>query len=281
MASALHDAGWQVSGFDPSPHARSLAAAGGIHAVDTLSALPAGAFALALLSLPSAALVARTVPELLDRDGLVAIVDTTTSDPDTSAAMARLSDERGVAFVDAPVSGGRAGARDGRLSAFVGGTERAVAAAEPLLQALTQGAYRRLGGPGSGNVVKLLNNVLAAANLATVGEALAIARAYGVDAPAAAESISSASGGSRASSASYPDWVLSGTFDSGFSLGLMARDAALAVDVARGRGEDPSLLARVSELWQHALATLGPTADFTEIARVVAPTLTTAQEPAR
>lgn len=279
MASALHDAGWQVAGFDPSLEARARAEEGGITAVAELSDLPTTAFAL--LSLPSAALVARTVPELLARDGLVAIVDTTTSEPATSAEMARIADERGIAFVDAPVSGGRTGARAGRLSAFVGGTDSAIAAADPLLQALTQGGYRHLGGPGSGNVVKLLNNVLAAANLATVGEALAIAQAYGVDPAAAAESISSASGGSRASSASYPDWVLSGTFDSGFALGLMARDAALAVDVARQRGEDPSLLARVSERWQQALNALGPAADFTEIARVVAPTLTTAQEHAR
>jgi len=273
MASALHDAGWQVAGFDPSPDARARAQEAGIAAVAELAALPACDFAL--LSLPSAELVARTVPQLLGADGLVAIVDTTTSEPATSAEMARRCGERGVAFVDAPVSGGRAGARAGRLAAFVGGTEASVAAAEPLLRALTQGGYRHLGGPGAGNVVKLVNNVLAAANLATVGEALAIARAYGVDPAAAAEAVSGASGGSRASSASYPDWVLSGTFDSGFALGLMARDAALAIDVARQRGEEPALLARVSERWQEALDALGPAADFTEIARVVAPTLTT------
>jgi 3-hydroxyisobutyrate dehydrogenase len=77
----------------------------------------------------------------------------------------------------------------------------------------------------------------------------------------------------------YPNWVLSGTHDSGFSLGLMARDAALAVDVAARIGETPSLLTAVANQWQDALAALGPKADFTEIARTVAPSITPAGAP--
>ncbi len=77
----------------------------------------------------------------------------------------------------------------------------------------------------------------------------------------------------------YPNWVLSGTHDSGFSLGLMARDAALAVDVAAQIGESPALLAAVAGQWQDALAVLGPRADFTEIARTVAPAITPRRRP--
>ncbi|WP_349632851.1 NAD-binding protein [Streptomyces sp. ML-6] len=123
-------------------------------------------------------------------------------------------------------------------------------------------------------MVKLLNNVLAAVNLVAVGEALAVAKAYGVDPAAAAAGISGASGASKASAAMYPDWVLTGTYDSGFALGLMARDAALAVETAGRRGATPHLLAAASHIWQEALAALGPDADFTEIARTVAPSLT-------
>jgi 3-hydroxyisobutyrate dehydrogenase len=77
----------------------------------------------------------------------------------------------------------------------------------------------------------------------------------------------------------YPNWVLSGTHDSGFSLGLMARDAALAVEVAGRIGEKPALLAAVASQWQDALAALGPKADFTEIARTVAPAIIPAGAP--
>ncbi|MFK0000886.1 NAD(P)-dependent oxidoreductase [Paenarthrobacter sp. NPDC090522] len=278
MASTLHTAGWDVIGFDPSEGARATAAEGGITTTASLEDLAGTPYAV--LSLPSAAIVEATVPTLLATPGVVAIVDTTTSEPGTSKAMAELAASKDAAFVDAPVSGGRAGAATGTLSAFVGGTEAALASAEPVLQALTGGNFAHIGGPGSGNVVKLLNNVLAAANLVSVGEALGVAKAYGIDPAVAAESISNASGGSKVSANMYPNWVLSGTHDSGFSLGLMARDAALAIDVAREIGEQPELLAAAAGQWQEALALLGPAADFTEIARTVAPAVTPAGAPA-
>jgi len=279
MAATLHRAGWDVTGFDPSEAARTAAAEAGIKTTDNLADVAGTPYAV--LSLPAASIVETTVPQLLAAPGTVAIIDTTTSEPGTSKHMAGLAEAQGAAFVDAPVSGGRDGAATGTLSAFVGATDAALATAEPVLLALTGGKYSHIGGPGSGNVVKLLNNVLAAANLVSVGEALGVAKAYGIDPATAAASISEASGGSKVSANMYPNWVLSGTHDSGFSLGLMARDAALAVDVAAQIGENPALLAAVAGQWQDALAVLGPRADFTEIARTVAPAITPAGAPGR
>lgn len=277
MAATLHKAGWQVTGFDPSEAARSTAEASGITAVDSIDTLAGTPYVV--LSLPSAKIVETTVPALFGAPGTVAIIDTTTSEPEVSAAMASLAAQHEAAFVDAPVSGGRDGAASGTLSAFVGATDDALRAAEPVLSALTGGKYDHVGGPGSGNVVKLLNNVLAAVNLVAVGEALGVAKAYGIDPATAATSISGASGGSKASENMYPKWVLSGTHDSGFALGLMARDAALAIDIAHDKGEDPQLLGTASNQWQAALSALGPRADFTEIARTVAPAITRAGMP--
>lgn len=277
MAATLHQAGWAVTGFDPSDAARAAAADTGIPTTDNLADLAGTPYAV--LSLPAASIVETTVPQLLAAPGTVAIIDTTTSEPATSKHMAGLAEAQGAAFVDAPVSGGRDGAATGTLSAFVGATDAALAAAEPVLLALTGGKFSHIGGPGSGNVVKLLNNVLAAANLVSVGEALGVAKAYGIDPAKAAASISEASGGSKVSANMYPNWVLTGTHDSGFSLGLMARDAALAVEVAAQIGESPALLAAVADQWQDALAVLGPRADFTEIARTVAPAITPAGAP--
>ena len=277
MAATLHKTGWDVTGFDPSEAARTAAAQTGIPTTANLEDLAGTPYAV--LSLPAASIVEATVPQLLAAPGTVAIIDTTTSEPATSKLMAALAEARGAAFVDAPVSGGRDGAATGSLSAFVGATDAAIAAAEPVLLALTGGKYSHIGGPGSGNVVKLLNNILAAANLVSVGEALGVAQAYGIDPATAAASISEASGGSKVSANMYPNWVLSGSHDSGFSLGLMARDAALAVEVAAQIGESPALLAAVAGQWQDALAVLGPRADFTEIARTVAPAITPAGAP--
>lgn len=278
MAATLRQAGWDVTGFDPSEAARAAAAEAGIATTANIADLAGTPYAV--LSLPAANVVEATVPQLLAAPGTVAIIDTTTSEPATSKLMASLAEAQGAAFVDAPVSGGRDGASTGTLSAFVGATDAALAAAEPVLLALTGGKYSHIGGPGSGNVVKLLNNVLAAANLVSVGEALGVAKAYGIDPAKAAASISEASGGSKVSANMYPNWVLSGTHDSGFSLGLMARDAALAVEVAAQIGENPALLSAVAGQWQEALAALGPRADFTEIARTVAPAITPAGAPA-
>jgi 3-hydroxyisobutyrate dehydrogenase len=277
MAATLHKAGWDVTGFDPSEAARTAAADAGIRTTANLADVAGTPYAV--LSLPAASIVETTVPHLLSAPGTVAIIDTTTSEPATSKKMADLAESQGAAFLDAPVSGGRDGAASGSLSAFVGATDDALKAAEPVLLALTGGKYSHIGGPGSGNVVKLLNNVLAAANLVSVGEALGVAKAYGIDPAKAAASISEASGGSKVSAAMYPNWVLSGTHDSGFSMGLMARDAALAVDVAAQIGETPALLTAVANQWQDALAALGPQADFTEIARTVAPAITPAGAP--
>lgn len=277
MAATLHQAGWAVTGFDPSDAARAATADTGIPTTDNLADLAGTPYAV--LSLPAASIVETTVPQLLAAPGTVAIIDTTTSEPATSKHMAGLAEAQGAAFVDAPVSGGRDGAATGTLSAFVGATDAALAAAEPVLLALTGGKFSHIGGPGSGNIVKLLNNVLAAANLVSVGEALGVAKAYGIDPAKAAASISEASGGSKVSANMYPNWVLTGTHDSGFSLGLMARDAALAVEVAAQIGERPALLAAVADQWQDALAVLGPRADFTEIARTVAPAITPAGAP--
>lgn len=272
MASSLVRAGWHVTGFDPSSDARQSAIDNGAQAVDTLEALEDAAYVV--LSLPNAALVRTTVPTLLQHWALRAIVDTTTSDPATSREMSALASEHDVAFVDSPVSGGRAGAATGSLSAFVGGTDDAVEVAAPVIDALTGGTYQHLGGPGAGNVVKLINNALAAVNLATVGEALAIAEAWGVDPGSAVAGVSEASGASRVSSRMYPDWILSGTHDSGFTMGLMARDLHLAMDIASEIGEHPTLLGAADTLWQRSLAELGSAADFTEVARTVAPSVT-------
>lgn len=272
MAQTLHRLGWNVVGVDPSPEARTRAAQFGIATAG--SAQEVAGTAYVVLSLPSAAMVERTVPAVLSQPGTIAIVDTTTSEPATSQAMADQSAAAGTAFVDAPVSGGRAGALAGTLSAFVGGTAESVAAAEPVLHALTGKPTAALGGPGSGNVVKLLNNVLCAVNLVAVGEALDIAAAYGIDLATAAAAVSRASGGSNVSANAYPDWVLSGTYSSGFSLGLMARDVDLALQVGADRGAKPTVLAQAQIAWQRALAERGPAADFTEIA----PTTTTASD---
>lgn len=276
MALTLQEDDWEVIGYDPSPHAQSAARAAGLALAESLDAVAGTPYVV--LSLPSAAVVTATVPALLTRPGTHVVVDMTTSEPATSQRMAELTAAHGCSFIDAPVSGGRAGAATGALSAFVGGHPGAIRAAGPVLSTLTGGRVRVVGGPGAGNVVKLLNNVLCATNLIAVGEAMDVAAAYGLDVEVAAAAIAGASGSSDVIANAFPKWVFSGTFDSGFALGLMARDVALALDVASQQGATPAVLRATGTAWEHALAEAGPAADFVE-APATATTATTALSP--
>lgn len=260
MAHALVQSGWSVTGFDPSEEARVAAEKVGATVSDSASNL--AGIPYVVLSLPSAKVVEATVPGMFARPGTVAIVDTTTSEPRTSQAMAEMASVHGAAFVDAPVSGGNTGAASGTLAAFVGGSPDATLAVRPLLDSLTGGRWKHVGPAGSGNVVKLLNNVLVATNLLAVAEAMDVAAAYGIDLGTALAAINTATGASTVSQKMFPEKILSGTFDSGFALGLMARDVALACDVASEGGSNPTVFGRTNEAWSRALAALGPSADF-------------------
>jgi 3-hydroxyisobutyrate dehydrogenase len=260
MASALVKQGWSVTGFDPSEKARSVSAKNGVTTSDALTDLAGKEFIL--LSLPSANIVEKTVSTLVLTAGTVAIVDATTSEPQVSRRMADLANSHAIAFVDSPVSGGRDGAESGSLSAFVGGAISDVTAAEPLLEAITGGKRRHVGPPGAGNIVKLMNNMLCSVNLLAVAEAADVAAAYDVDPAVAIDAINSATGASIVSQDKFPNQILNGRFDSGFSLKLMARDVKLAHEAAVEAGGNPRTMALVDELWQSALEQLGPEADF-------------------
>lgn len=261
MAATLLRTGWDVVGYDPAPEAQQRASAKGVRTATDLSDL--SGIPYAVLSLPSAEVVEQTVPKLLSAPGTRAIVDTSTSTPDASTAMAQLAEEAGASFIDSPVSGGSAGAAAGTLSAFIGGSETALEAAKPVLDALTGGNYKHIGKAGSGNVVKLLNNMLCSVNLAAVSEARDVIDAFGIDPNTAIGALNSATGSSHVSKRMFPDWILPGTFSSGFTMGLMARDVALALDISRQAGTQPQVMETTNELWQRALTRLGPAADFT------------------
>jgi 3-hydroxyisobutyrate dehydrogenase len=277
MATSLVAQGWTVLGFDPSEDARATAASAGVTPVDDVALLAGVPYIV--LSLPSAKIVEATVPALLAEPGTIAIVDTTTSEPTTSQAMSELAARSGAQFVDAPVSGGNTGAATGTLASFVGGSDDAIAAARPVLEALTGGKWKHVGPAGAGNVVKLLNNMLVSANLLAVAEAMDVAAAYGIDLDSAVAALNTATGASTVSAKMYPEQILNGAFSSGFSLGLMSRDVALAYDVATRGGATPRIFAQTNEAWQQALATLGASADFTS-ATTTFTTATDALSPA-
>jgi len=189
------------------------------------------------------------------------VIDTSTSDPDLTRTLhARLA-AAGHALVDAPVSGGPAGAASGALSIMVGGVPEAVERAKPVLDILGQ-KVSVVGGPGDGHIAKLVNNVLVAGHLILAGEAMRVGVAAGATLDALLTVVNGASGRSAVTEVNYPRWIASGSFDSGFTMGLMAKDVGLALELAERTGLAIPMLREVRERWNALTQGWGPTADF-------------------
>jgi 3-hydroxyisobutyrate dehydrogenase len=144
---------------------------------------------------------------------------------------------------------------------MVGGNEAHVARARPLLEALGK-AIVHVGDSGAGNLAKLVNNLFCAMHLVGVGEALRLAEALAVDPARLFEAVNAASGRSAVSEVNLPRWILSGAFNSGFTMGLMRKDVRLAAGLASAAGLSLPLAEAVGELWQASGTILPDDADF-------------------
>ncbi len=228
-----------------------------------VAAVPGCAAPVVVLSLPHEAAVAAVLAELLPAmpaGGVVA--DTSTIAPGAARRFAAEAAARGLAYLDAPVSGGPAGAAAGSLAMMLGGEASAIEAARPVL-ALLATRISHVGGPGAGQVAKLANNLLVATHLMAAAEALRMASAAGVEPEALLPVLNAASGRSAATEVNWPRWILPGGFDSGFAAGLMRKDVRLALDLAGAEGTPLSVCAAAAALWE--ASTVPDDAEFNRV----------------
>jgi 3-hydroxyisobutyrate dehydrogenase len=190
------------------------------------------------------------------------VIDTSTLSPLAARDFAERAGRAGCCYLDAPVSGGPAGAAAGTLTMMLGGATEALERARPVLESLAT-RLAHVGGPGAGQVAKLVNNLLVATHLVVAGEALRIGEQAGVPAEALLAVINAASGRSAATEVNFPRWILSGSFDSGFTAGLMRKDVRLALELARAVGAEPATCARAAAAWNAGLVDDG--ADFNRL----------------
>lgn len=271
MLGRLVAAGYRVTGYDADAAVRERVR-GEVPAADVaeeLTAVAAGAAAVVLM-LPDSAVVAAVLGALAGRlrSGQV-VVDMGSSEPAETVRHARSLAAAQVGLVDAPVSGGVAGAESGTLTVMVGGEEADARRVTPLLSQLGARIVR-VGPAGAGHAVKALNNLLSASHLLATSEALAVAARFGLDAPTVLDAINTSSGRSGSSEVKWPRHVLPGTYDSGFALRLMLKDVGIAVSLARSVGGAAPLAEETVRLWSQAAAALPADADHTEVARWVA-----------
>lgn len=196
------------------------------------------------------------------------IVDMGSSRPESTVALAERATNKGIKYLDAPVSGGTQRAADGSLTIMVGAADEDFTTVSPLLNRLGKDVAH-VGGHGAGHALKALNNLLSAIGLAAASEVLAIGSKFGLKASTMVDILNTATGRNHATEIKFKPYILSHKFDSGFALKLMVKDLKLALDLADStQTQSPIVHVAVSE-WIKAEKALEPGADHTHFAAYV------------
>ena len=270
MTTRLLNEGRRVCVFDREQTAMAALEKIGAQRAGSPAAVASSAETV-FLSLPNPEIVHNVA---LGRDGVIEgttvkrVVDFSTIGPRTAGIVAKGLAERGITYVDAPVSGGLAGARDGTLAVMVSCPKEVFAALEPVLK--TFGKPFHLGErAGQAQTMKLANNLLAAAALVVSSEAMVMGVKAGLDPRTMLDVINAGSGRNSATQDKFPRAILPGTFDFGFATGLSYKDVRLCIDEAESLGVPMVVGAAVREMLAVTNAMYGADSDFTSICRVL------------
>lgn len=188
-------------------------------------------------------------------------VDCTSGEPDMARTLAAHLLQRGVYFLDAPVSGQTIGAEKGTLTVMVGGDAAALERARPAIAPFA-GLIQHVGDSGSGFAVKAINNMLLAVNLWAAAEGFSTLKAHGVDLHGALACINASSGKSMATETVLPQRVLNRSFPSTFALDLLAKDTGIALNLVHQAKLPAPVLGLVQSLMRAASDTAEPNSDF-------------------
>ena len=265
MARHLLEAGHQVAGYNRSPEkARAWADAHGGLFTRSVEEVCEEAQILILCVGKDAdvrEVMARAV-EALPRGAVV--IDHTTTSAQVAREMAELCEARGLAFIDAPVSGGQAGAEKGQLSVMAGGDGAALQMARPALEAYSK-AIQHMGPSGSGQLTKMVNQIAIAGVVQGLAEAVHFAQTAGLDTDAAFDAISK---GAAQSWQMDNRWKTAarGEFEFGFAVDLMRKDLGLVLDEARANGARLALTALVDQFYAEVQAMGGQRWDTSSLA---------------
>lgn len=191
---------------------------------------------ITLMSLPNSAIVERVVT---GQEGILAgagrghsIIDLSSVEPKLTQRLAKIAEKTGVDYLDAPVSGGVAGAAAGTLTIMLGGKADSVSRVIPVLNLLGT-KITHVGDVGAGDAVKIVNNLLLGANMAALAEALVLGRKLGLSAAIMAEIIGHGSGKSYVLDAKIEKFIMKGNFQPGFAVDLQYKDLGLALEAAK------------------------------------------------
>lgn len=275
MAANLAKAGHDVRAFDLSTEALDRAKAAGCLPVDSAAAAAEGAEAV-ITMLPAGKHVAQVYEGSIfgAADTGAILIDCSTIDVDTARRVADAAIAKGLAAVDAPVSGGIAAAAGGTLTFMVGGSDESYARAEQYLSQMGK-AVIHAGGNGAGQAAKICNNMLLGATMVATCETLLLAQKLGLD-PQTFYDIASVSSGSCWSLNSYaplpgmgPQTPADNDYQGGFAAGLQLKDLRLALDAAASVGANTPMGQRAAELYTQFADAGNAGTDFSGIIKML------------
>lgn len=196
-------------------------------------------------------------------------IDATSGDPNASRLTAKRLAEKGVAFVDAPVTGAVVGAENATLTIMMGGSEENVARAKEILR-VNGKTLIHVGDVGAGHAIKVLTNSIMGATVWITSECLLLAKQLGIDIKTALEVTNAGSGRSNASENLLPMRLRDHQWPLVFKLAHHDKDIRIAASLAHQQHASTPLLALTSQLFSAALHELGDQADYIEVAKLVA-----------
>ncbi|NNM75130.1 NAD(P)-dependent oxidoreductase [Enterovirga aerilata] len=267
MAIRLADAGYGLVVFDTRDDVVAPFVARG--AKRAASAADVGSQAeTVLVSLPTPDIVQKVVSEVGQGTAVKTVVDLSTTGPRVATAIAAAMKERGITFVDSPVSGGVGGAKAGTLAVMVSCPRQTFERLEPMLKHI--GKVFFIGeAPGAAQMMKLCNNLMSAAAMAISAEAITAGVKAGIDPAVMVDVINVSSGMNTATTQKFPRSILNRRFDYGFATGLMFKDVRLCLEEAESMGLDLETAKAVRSVWQKMNDQFGPESDFTRIVEMV------------
>ncbi len=238
MAKRFHDEGYNIKVFDVMKAALDEFKKLGVKTGSSPGDVAAETDVI-FMSLPNSQVVTNVV---VGKDGILSkarqgtiIVDLSSITPKAIKDIYKKTISKGVEVLDAPVSGGSAGAKAGTLTIMVGGKKKVLEKVEHLLKVIGKTIYH-VGDVGAGDSVKLVNNLLLGANMVAVAEALVLGVKAGLNPEIIFDVITNSSGNSYALKAKYPKFISQGNFEPGFMVDLQYKDLQLAVETAKDLG---------------------------------------------
>lgn len=221
-----------------------------------------------MASLPTPQMSMQVAATVANGDRIQRFIDLSTAGSQAAQRNHELLAEHDVAMLDSPVSGGVHSARAGTLAVMVSGPRAEFDAAAAVFDAIGRAIFVKEK-PGAAQTMKLVNNLMAAASLASTAEVMVMGVKAGLDAQVMIDVLNAGSGATHASREKFPRAVLPRTFDYGFATGLMVKDVRLYLDEAKALGLPTQLAEAVAQLWEATLTAEGPESDFTSIVKPI------------